>query len=181
MGDGVSVGDVVWSTKQESALCVHSNLTDVPQFFLMLMFSLSAACHLLSEMVTGAVVFFLALCLFAAYQNKYDLIRIKYGHVCLPHNTYRVLTASICHGIEIWVPPGHSLGPRFCSSWAAESHYGLMIWAAMLTSVTLDGFSCDRGVLHHRHFSKHLFFSVLAFIIGTSLHIFAWSFCRSLL
>lgn len=82
-GDGVSVGDTVWSTKQEAALCfIQGNLTDVPQFFLMLI-SASAACHLLPEMVTGAAVFFLAPCLFAAYQNKYDLIRIQIWP-CLP-------------------------------------------------------------------------------------------------
>lgn len=116
---------------------------------MLISFSLSAACHLLSKMVTGAAVFFLALCLFATYQNKYDLIRIQIWP-CLPSPQYLQRVDSfdlLGGGIEIWVPPGHSLGPpRSCSLQAAESHYGLMIWAARLTSVTLDGFSCDCGV-----------------------------------
>lgn len=88
-GDGVSVDEMVWNMKQESASCyLHSNLAGYSS--VMLIFNLSATCYLFSDMVllvTGALVFFLAVCLLTAYNNKHNLIKIQIWP-CLPSPQY---------------------------------------------------------------------------------------------
>lgn len=150
----------MWSTKQESALCCEqgnwcSSVLSYADFSLSRLPSLiqngnwccsnSCCCVLPGSLPVCCISKQIR-----SYQNSNMTV---FAIPTIPTACWQLRFAD---GIETWVLPGRSLGPRSCSFWAAESHYGLLIWAAMLTSVILNGFSCDHGVLLHRQFSKHL-------------------------
>lgn len=137
-------GVMVWSMKWESALChIHGNFLMLLASF-MLIFNLSATCHLWNSLAGNQVCCALpgshpAYCISQQIWSYQNLNMAMFAFLTVFKACWKLLFA---HGIEIWVPKRAfpTLGP--CSNCGHLSHTTVSWLAAMFTLITLDSFCC---------------------------------------